>query len=880
MVKSASKGQTHKLISKQRSSNSSSKISRKSSKKKHKVVSRKKGPLGRLHPKIPRWLLIGGLGLLFLVIVLYFASIKLSFILQEEMQISLSPTDLSLTVHYNDSPTITFNTTVKNPRVCEFTCTYELVSLSDGTVLFNQTIMNQNFQEFNHTLPLDTKGSGQKLFNYKVNCHNIKSRICSTNEKNYFETSLISVNYDLSDAEKELKSKLESDLLSSLNTLAKAKKETETNADLLAQLNYVSNASRMPEEDSLLQQHSLDSNSLQSFESKERLWLRLWNAHDYVGLNNSFTDKDKEEIAALDSSIVSTQLALLDIAKNFNELLNLLETFKSQKDNLSLAATFYVRTNNYTQQLALHKLISQANNLAKETVTKNVTSFAKLFIDKDFFDVEQLNFLKKFDEDKQTLLSGAKSELELLDRTKIYLDKGGGSVPSITYTVNNLDDVCNIAQGSLPLTASFNQSQMAHQAELVPFLQANPLLKNATNNYLKFVLQKLNGGNASFILNTSVYGNISITINGTNTSYNLSALNQSDFAKITPINVSLIFHSFDMSYCLSNDTSSSNVTLVPEFSSLPSSLLTTVPDLNQTTFFTLANIAPQCCVYGVCAPCCDNNSCANENYPVLFVHGHAISKENRPEMSHEAFAKWQDLLEDDAYINAGQLAYRLTDIPPGDWGRASAPLTLRVSYYVLSYYTLGSYQLVVQKSDKIENYALRLHENIELIKERTGKNKVIIVAHSMGGLVVREYLSLFGEDSVDKFIMLGTPNYGIEGRVKRLCSVTGASRECTDMGAGSIFLTRLNVPQNTLTIPTYTIRALGCDMNGEDGDGIVLGSNVALPFAKNYVLHGKCTDSLNSNLHTKILDPDLYPETFDLVKNLIEGNVPKDEEIS
>ena len=67
-------------------------------------------------------------------------------------------------------------------------------------------------------------------------------------------------------------------------------------------------------------------------------------------------------------------------------------------------------------------------------------------------------------------------------------------------------------------------------------------------------------------------------------------------------------------------------------------------------------------------------------------------------------------------------------------------------------------------------------------------------------------------------------------------------------------------------------------MGGEDGDGIVLGRNVPLPFSKNYVLHGECTDSLESNLHTKMLDPDLYPETFSLVKDLIRGIEPEGAE--
>ena len=50
---------------------------------------------------------------------------------------------------------------------------------------------------------------------------------------------------------------------------------------------------------------------------------------------------------------------------------------------------------------------------------------------------------------------------------------------------------------------------------------------------------------------------------------------------------------------------------------------------------------------------------------------------------------------------------------------------------------------------------------IDKAKSETGKDKVNIIAHSMGGLVVRAYIQSddYGND-IDKFAMVGTPNYG------------------------------------------------------------------------------------------------------------------------
>jgi len=49
---------------------------------------------------------------------------------------------------------------------------------------------------------------------------------------------------------------------------------------------------------------------------------------------------------------------------------------------------------------------------------------------------------------------------------------------------------------------------------------------------------------------------------------------------------------------------------------------------------------------------------------------------------------------------------------------------------------------------------------IQSAKQQTGSDTVDIVAHSMGGLVVRSYIEQLNKSDVRKFIMLGTPNRG------------------------------------------------------------------------------------------------------------------------
>ena len=63
----------------------------------------------------------------------------------------------------------------------------------------------------------------------------------------------------------------------------------------------------------------------------------------------------------------------------------------------------------------------------------------------------------------------------------------------------------------------------------------------------------------------------------------------------------------------------------------------------------------------------------------------------------------------------------------------------------------------------IDESAARLKDFVEEQAGDKRNKQFVFVAHSMGGLVVRRYLDLFGveaEDRLDKLIMLGTPNNG------------------------------------------------------------------------------------------------------------------------
>ncbi len=59
-----------------------------------------------------------------------------------------------------------------------------------------------------------------------------------------------------------------------------------------------------------------------------------------------------------------------------------------------------------------------------------------------------------------------------------------------------------------------------------------------------------------------------------------------------------------------------------------------------------------------------------------------------------------------------------------------------------------------------EESAVRLYEEIELVKEATGASEVSIVCHSMGGVVVSSYAERYGSSSLDRVVVLGAPFEG------------------------------------------------------------------------------------------------------------------------
>lgn len=280
--------------------------------------------------------------------------------------------------------------------------------------------------------------------------------------------------------------------------------------------------------------------------------------------------------------------------------------------------------------------------------------------------------------------------------------------------------------------------------------------------------------------------------------------------------------------------------------------------------FELKEPSPICCLKNNCYKCINDSSL---NYPIIFVHGHSFNEKLSAELSMESFGEMAREMDKEGYIDAGYFyGSQYNEISKGYLGKVNNSIVVEATYYLDTLVTEEGSFILNSKWENIDTYAERLNEVISNVKYLTGKDKVIIVAHSMGGLVTRKYIQLHGDESLDRLILVGIPNHGVDGFVLNYCSVFGADIECSEMNKSSLFLSELNsVP--IPNIPVYNIIGTGCFWENSEGDGIVKAQSAYLENSENIYVEGTCNGV--DFFHVKMIKPSKYPEIYKLIRDLI-----------
>lgn len=151
----------------------------------------------------------------------------------------------------------------------------------------------------------------------------------------------------------------------------------------------------------------------------------------------------------------------------------------------------------------------------------------------------------------------------------------------------------------------------------------------------------------------------------------------------------------------------------------------------------------------------------------------------------------------------------------GYWRPMSALLARAgISHYGIDMEPLGA---------AIDDYVPQVHAAVEQLCARSGSAQVVVLAHSMGGLVARAYLRRHGAGRIARVVTLGTPHHGT-----RLADL-GLGRNAAQMRLDSGWLRDLAAAEANLQ------RALFCSIYSVHDNIVAPQDSSVLPGARNLV---------------------------------------------
>jgi triacylglycerol lipase len=169
----------------------------------------------------------------------------------------------------------------------------------------------------------------------------------------------------------------------------------------------------------------------------------------------------------------------------------------------------------------------------------------------------------------------------------------------------------------------------------------------------------------------------------------------------------------------------------------------------------------------------------------------------------------------------------------------------------------------------IEDFVPSIRLAVESLCSSTGSDQIIIVAHSMGGLVARAYIRECGAGHIAKVITLGTPhsgtalaNFGV-GLNSRQMRWTGSART----GRPSRWLADLGQAEPP------EVRALFVSIYSHHDNIVSPQTSSDLPGAKNIEFHGigHVALALHPAVQAKVIEEVLATNTVDVISEREKG---------
>ncbi|HLG23601.1 MAG TPA: alpha/beta hydrolase [Candidatus Nanoarchaeia archaeon] len=820
------------------------------------------------------------------VIVVLFSLValnqKINFVLGNELIVYLLPHEKSLSIYYGQKEKVDFDISISNFGYCKTSCEYSFNDRSANKAIEsgNFGISGKEHVNKNYELSVLRLGSGQEVYSFDLKCKNKKSLFCLTDGSEVYRSSLVTVNYDLTPGEKSLKDELKLEVGEFLEIL----KETDVSRLSLDEKFY--EAAFKVNLNGVVGQKIRIDNSIDSLRLEAENLKALWSEEEYKKLNETFDRSLYQKAGEISVWIKNLDSSVDSLTKLHNSLLKNLSRNSEDLNGLLMVSEL---NNDIGGTARINSVIENFNSISSSITNNTFDSYETIISSIGNLSGEKSSGANKDYPKSLESFSRLSYSLKKENEFLCSLNKCKKTIP-LAQALAELDEYSKQYPSSQKISLLCDQmNQLGEDFSEI----RNDTLKYIAQNNIIFENMSIVSQDAKLFLESKIIeANNSI----------LDEVQDTDFGIIKPELKEIIFKNFPKNHTLVPIISSDyktelfaleNLQMSPVSNELLKScakiksqksvgnfdfspvLLANNYTATSSLDTSLSENKPLCCLFSDCSPCCNDETCKNDpsTYPVILLHGHSFVKDNSPEFSLDAFNLMQSRLQEDGYLNAGIVSLYSKNEPgePGVWGLSGKPVTVKASYYFDAFKKDDKYIVVPTKSENIDTYAIRLKDIISIVKERTGKPKVSIIAHSMGGLVARRYIQIFGEDGVDKLIMIAVPNKGVVGSVSDVCGIIGENRECIDMQENSVFLRKLNdAAKQPKNAKMFNIITQGCKMALGNGDGVVLAKNEKIDGAKEFFVDGTCPSTFGSYLHTDVLDIEKYPEAYEIVKGILK----------
>ena len=270
-----------------------------------------------------------------LLIILFEIGIKVSFVAKNELSIGINP--LQQVVETDQMP-VTLNFTIKNHNslLCKTQCELSLYDPYTNKSISKESIVLDSNSELEKTykINLETRGQGQRVLYFEVQCYDIRTALCQTDEKSAFKSSFVAINYSLSEQEAQVRDLLKQALNEQSERVNYALNLVSQNKQIASDIQKIMNL-----------QFDIEKQNTAVNISLNRLYIYqdYWKQDKYLELEELWYSDDIDSTIA---ELEKTKDKNLQNVQSYNTIVNTLNRIKLDWQKYNKAYNFYLKTDN------------------------------------------------------------------------------------------------------------------------------------------------------------------------------------------------------------------------------------------------------------------------------------------------------------------------------------------------------------------------------------------------------------------------------------------------------------------------------------------------------------------------------------------------------